>query len=128
MSGKHRRQRILFINHWARSLGGAEYSLMDILRTVDNKMHFCLVTAEYGDLHEQVKNTRARRLVLECSNDLLLIKRDRLLLGLLRQWRAVVHFLVFLIVLCTKPLILTNVSKTSLLENIGNLRKRYNIS
>lgn len=97
MSGKHGRPRMLFLNHWARSLGGAEYSLIDILRTIDYRIHFCLVTAEYGDLCEQVKKTRARSLVLECSNNLLLIKRDRLLLGMMRQWRTMVGFLVFML-------------------------------
>jgi glycosyltransferase involved in cell wall biosynthesis len=92
MSGDRRRPRILFINHWAKSLGGAEYSLIDLLRALPDQVDACLITSEPGLLLESVKKMRVRRLVVPCSAGILSVKRDHLVQLLVLHWRSVIGF------------------------------------
>ncbi len=92
MSGSHRRHRIIFINHWAKFLGGAEYSLIDLLRALPDQMDGCLITSEPGLLLESVKKMRVRRLVVPCSTGMLSVKRDNLVQSLLLHWRSLIGF------------------------------------
>jgi|WetSurMetagenome_2_1015567.scaffolds.fasta_scaffold153640_1 glycosyltransferase involved in cell wall biosynthesis len=52
---------VLFINHWAKKLGGAEYSLLDILSSISTRCRPYLVTSESGLL-----TSRAGELGIEC--------------------------------------------------------------
>ncbi|MBN1758692.1 MAG: glycosyltransferase family 4 protein [Chitinispirillaceae bacterium] len=97
MSGKRLRPRILFINHWARSLGGAEYSLIDILKAASVKARVGLVTSEQGALVDSLKTNSVHHLVVPCASGILSVKRDRLAIGLLRRWWSVVGFFRYVI-------------------------------
>ena len=97
MSGRRRRPRIIFLNHWARSLGGAEYSLIDILKAACNEAQVGLVTAEPGALVNALKKTRVHHLVVPCAAGILSVKRDRLSIGLLLRWRSVIGFFRFVL-------------------------------
>jgi glycosyltransferase involved in cell wall biosynthesis len=52
---------VVFINHWAKKLGGAEYSLLDILSYNAPRIRSYLVTSEAGPL-----TTKASLLNIEC--------------------------------------------------------------
>ena len=54
MSGKER-IKILFVTHWAQRLGGAELSLLDIMKEACKKADIYLVTSEDGKLVESAK-------------------------------------------------------------------------
>jgi glycosyltransferase involved in cell wall biosynthesis len=94
-------QRILVLNHWAKNLGGAEFSLIDILRVLAEKADVHLVATEDGPLLERLRLTGIRCTVIPCTPNLLNIKRDRLIRTILTGWKALVAFLVFIIRLRT---------------------------
>jgi glycosyltransferase involved in cell wall biosynthesis len=60
MSGSER-HTVLFINHWATDMGGAEHSLLDILAAMAGRCDCHLVTSEDGRLA-----TRARAAGVSC--------------------------------------------------------------
>ncbi len=95
MSGNDRKIRVLFLNHWARSLGGAEYSLIDILTEMSQKADVFLVTSEEGALCERLNKLKITVKIISCHPDIIEIKRDSLLKDILRKWIAVAAFLAF---------------------------------
>jgi glycosyltransferase involved in cell wall biosynthesis len=58
---------IVFINHWAKSLGGAEYSLLDILSSVSKRVRAYLVTSEPGALIVKAASLPVECRIVPCS-------------------------------------------------------------
>jgi len=86
------RPRILFINHWAQQLGGAEYSLLDILEETARRAEAFLVTGERGALVDQAAARGVSCIVIDCPPGLGAVRRGGLALSVLRQWRATLAF------------------------------------
>ena len=95
MSGNSDKVRILFLNHWARFLGGAEYSLLDILPAIARRAEIFLVTSEPGTLCDRLQSTGVTVKVIPCVPNVVEVKRDYLLKMMIRQWRSMVAFLFF---------------------------------
>ena len=58
---------IVFINHWAKNLGGAEYSLLDILSFISKRVHAYLVTSEPGALIVKAASFPVESRIVPCS-------------------------------------------------------------
>jgi glycosyltransferase involved in cell wall biosynthesis len=117
MSGRDR-QRILFINHWARRLGGAELSLLDLLEETVSRGDAFLVCAEDGELLNRARACGVVCTSIPCSSALGNVRRHGLLRSVFMQWRGMLSFFGFVmrvrrIVNQTKPhLIHANVPKS----------------
>jgi L-malate glycosyltransferase len=58
---------IVFINHWAKNLGGAEFSLLDILSFISKRVHAYLVTSEPGTLIVKAASLPIETRIVPCS-------------------------------------------------------------
>ena len=96
MSGSDRR-RILFINHWAAHLGGAEHSLIDILEETVRRAEVFLVTAEPGELGERAAAMGVTVQTLYCAPELGELRRGGLLASALCRWRGMLSFIGFVL-------------------------------
>ncbi|MBN1306903.1 MAG: glycosyltransferase family 4 protein [Chitinispirillaceae bacterium] len=97
MSGKRHKWCVLFLNHWARHLGGAEHSLLDILPQISRCAEVHVVTSEPGTLLDRLTSTGVLRKVIPCKPNVNFVKRDSLPRSLVCQWRAVAAFLLFVL-------------------------------
>ncbi len=95
MSGNKYKKRILFLNHWARYLGGAEFSLLDILPEIVRNAEVHLVTSESGPLSDRLQNTGVIHVVIPCVPNVVQVKRTWLLLSLIGEWRSLAAFLMY---------------------------------
>lgn len=87
--------RILFINHWARRLGGAEHSLLDLLEETASRGDAYLVCAEEGELLSRARAYGVVCASVSCSSALGKVRRHGLLMSVLRQWRGMLSFIGF---------------------------------
>jgi glycosyltransferase involved in cell wall biosynthesis len=58
---------VLFINHWAKRLGGAEYSLLDILAACSRRIRTRLITSEPGPLLTRAADFNCESRIIGCS-------------------------------------------------------------
>ncbi len=65
MHGKNR-PTILFINHWAHTMGGAEHSLLDMLSFIASEAECHLVTVEPGILVEKAEQSGVKCHIVPC--------------------------------------------------------------
>lgn len=93
MSGKSGKIHILFLNHWAKDLGGAELSLIDLLDVMQHYAKTTIVTSETGKLLEALTNTTIESFVIPSSPSIIGIKRDHLLINCLQQWRGCIAYI-----------------------------------
>jgi glycosyltransferase involved in cell wall biosynthesis len=113
-----KKPRILFINHWARRLGGAEHSLLDLLEETVSRSEAYLVCAEEGELLSRARALGVACASIPCSSAIGNVRRHGLLINVFRQWRGMLSFIGFVlrmrrIVNQTKPhLIHANVPKS----------------
>ena len=87
--------RILFINHWARDIGGAEVSLLDIMKTLAPHDEVHLATSEKGPLTERAAALGATVHVLPGRHTLYNLKRDALISGAFRSATGILSFAVY---------------------------------
>jgi glycosyltransferase involved in cell wall biosynthesis len=92
MSGDNR-PRIVFLNHWAARLGGAEYSLLDLMAYAVEQGECHLVTAEEGALIDRARALGVECHVVACGGNPGAVRRWHLLRTLLLNWREVLCFL-----------------------------------
>jgi glycosyltransferase involved in cell wall biosynthesis len=59
--------KVVFVNHWARRLGGAEYSLLGILSYAPKHSRACLVTSEEGPLTHKAREAGIACRVIPCG-------------------------------------------------------------
>ena len=77
MLGK--KTKLLFLNHWAEKIGGAERSLIDILQSASQKFDCYLITSEQGPLTEKVTMFGVKVYVIKASKAIAKLRRDNLL-------------------------------------------------
>lgn len=117
MSGNNK-PTILFLNHWARRLGGAEHSLGDILAFVHDKCNCHLATTEPGPLTEMAEQYAIPCHIIPCSPSIENINRNNLLKTMLFCGWRIAAFLFYVyrlkkLLTHLKPdLIHTNVPKS----------------
>ncbi|MDG5813477.1 glycosyltransferase family 4 protein [Chitinispirillales bacterium ANBcel5] len=95
MFGKNK--TILFLSHWSKFPGGAEYSLADILCETSKEHLVHLITTEKGYLTEKAKEAGAICHVAPTLFSLKAIKRDNLLLSLILNFPSLLSFISLLI-------------------------------
>ena len=120
---------ILFLNHWAKRLGGAEHSLLDILYFASNDFKCHLATSESGLLIEKASQKNIECHVEPCAASLENVRRWDFLYTLFFSWQDIIAFIIYVfrlrkLVLKIKPsLIHANVPKSHialfLLSKIG---------
>lgn len=86
---------VLFLNHWAKSFGGAEYSLLDILDHGASRAPCHLVTTETGPLLDKARLAGAAIYVVKCGR--LSARRNHLLAGLIFSPLTILRFSVYLL-------------------------------
>jgi glycosyltransferase involved in cell wall biosynthesis len=91
------RQTILFINHWAANMGGAEYSLQDILLHMAGRSDCHLVTSEDGALCRRARGAGVTCHVVPCSMRQRSLQRIRLLSDLLFSLPDIISFLRYVL-------------------------------
>lgn len=112
---------LLFLNHWAAHLGGAEFSLIDILRESAGKAQVHLVTSENGELVRKAQELGVCCHVLFCRRGLERIRRGNLLLEALLNVPSLISFFIFtlrvrrLVLNINPDLIHANVPKSHIL-------------
>lgn len=117
MSGNNK-PIVLFLNHWAKQLGGAEHSLLDILYFAGRRFTCHLITSEPGPLLEKASRMNVRCHVEPCSSSLENVRRWNFLRTLLLSWQDIIAFIVYVfrlrrLILQIKPnLIHANVPKS----------------
>ncbi|MBN1128734.1 MAG: glycosyltransferase [Chitinispirillaceae bacterium] len=84
--------RILFINHWARELGGAEHSLLDLLEETATRCEVFLVASEEGILLDRARSLGVTVSVIPCSKAIRNFRRGGLAIAALREWRGLLSF------------------------------------
>ncbi len=95
MSGEGR-PVILFLNHWAAHLGGAELSLLDVIKeTVRCGAHVHLLTSENGPLIQKASGVGATCHVIPCSHNLGQVRRGNLVFSALKNLPSIFSFLAF---------------------------------
>lgn len=93
MCGKPHKPTIVLISHWAASLGGAEYSLIDIARYLAPRAYTHLITTESGPLVDTMQNSGITCHVIATASSLIRVKRERLVTNLLGNIPGIVAFL-----------------------------------
>ena len=117
MSGKER-IKILFVTHWAQRLGGAELSLLDIMKEACKKADIYLVTSEDGKLVESAKSMGINCTIIPCKKEIENIRRYKMILALLRNIRILFFYFHYVYkfyrhITCLKPdIIHANIPKS----------------
>ncbi len=117
MSGNNE-PKVLFLNHWARRLGGAEHSLCDILAYVHNKFNCHLATTEPGPLLDTARQNGITCHIIPCSISVENIRRKDLLKSILFSGWRIFAFLFYVFRLkrllndCKPDLVHANVPKS----------------
>ncbi|KMQ52003.1 Glycosyl transferase [Chitinispirillum alkaliphilum] len=93
MCGK--KSKILFLNHWGKYPGGAEYSLIDILKETVKDYQTHLITTENGFLQSKSSEMGVHCHIVPCTEKLSSIKRDSLFKSLIRNAPALFQFILF---------------------------------
>jgi glycosyltransferase involved in cell wall biosynthesis len=89
--------RIVFINHWAAQLGGAELSLIDIMQHAARRADVHLVTSESGPLIERAQRMGVTCRVLPCGAPRGALRRWRLAANAVRSVPALFSYAAFVI-------------------------------
>ena len=87
----------VFINHWAKDLGGAEHSLMDIIAYVAVRSQAHLITSEPGPLVEKAKALGVTCHCIPCSLKPGGKGRELFLREMLVSWRGRISFLKYVV-------------------------------
>ena len=94
MSGNNK-PIVLFLNHWAKKLGGAEHSLLDILYFAGRRFTCHLITSEPGPLLEKAEQMNVKCHVVPCVSSLENVRRWNLLRTLLLSWPDIIAFIAY---------------------------------
>jgi L-malate glycosyltransferase len=84
--------RLLFINHWAARMGGAEHSLVDLLEEASRRAEVFLVTSEPGVLVNRARTLGVTVVMVPCASSLGAVRRNGLFMTALRHWPGVLSF------------------------------------
>lgn len=73
MSGN---KTIIFLNHWGKHLGGAEYSLIDLILKASESYKCYLITSESGELEKQLKKYNIETIIIPANPKIAFYKRE----------------------------------------------------
>jgi glycosyltransferase involved in cell wall biosynthesis len=90
---------VVFINHWAKNLGGAEYSLLDILASFPGRIRTYLITSEPGPLLVKAADLHSECRIIHCSIPPGKNMREHFLRTLLLSPATIVSFFRFVFTL-----------------------------
>lgn len=88
--------KLLFINHWAERLGGAEFSLMDIMVEAAKRAEVFLVTSESGFLIEKAGKAGIKCKIISCNKNIERFRREHLLFEVVKKWKILLSYLNFI--------------------------------
>lgn len=94
MSGTDK-PKVVFLNHWAKELGGAEHSLLDMLYYIRDSFDAHLVATESGTLIEKASSLGVTCHIVPCGSSVRHLRRWSLVKGLLLFWPAIIAFLIY---------------------------------
>ena len=94
MSGNNK-PIVLFLNHWAKQLGGAEHSLLDMLYFAGRRFTCHLITSEPGPLLERAEQMNVKCHVIPCVSSLENVRRWNFLRTLLLSWPDIIAFIAY---------------------------------
>ncbi len=109
---------ILFVTHWARRLGGAELSLLDILASAGVRAHCMLSASEDGALIARARMLGVNVYITHCPAPLAGLRRSGLIVHILTHLPAMLSYAAYVrrlakLILSVKPdLIHANVPKS----------------
>lgn len=75
MSGN---KTIVFLNHWGENLGGAEYSLIDLILKASESYNCILITSESGKLTNKLNQHNIETITVQANKKIALYKRDNI--------------------------------------------------
>ncbi|HEX2958558.1 MAG TPA: glycosyltransferase family 4 protein [Chitinispirillaceae bacterium] len=113
--------KILFLNFWASKPGGAEHSLVDIIRCISNSHQTLLITSEPGFLTDKAAISGCKCCILPFKQDLAPFRRQQLITSTLLHADTLFAFLKYCFavrqkVISEKPdIIHANVPKSHIL-------------
>ncbi len=113
--------KILFLNFWASMPGGAEHSLIDIIRLASHLHKVQLITSEPGFLTENVTRAGCESIILPFKKSLSSFKRQHLIVNAFIHFGTLLSFLGYCFsvrkkVISEKPdIIHANVPKSHIL-------------
>lgn len=93
MSG-NKKKKIIFLNHWGKCPGGAEYSLMDIMEEAINLFECYLISTEEGVLTDFAKSLGVKIFIIPVNKNIANFKRDNLNP---LKYLSGIHFIPYLI-------------------------------
>jgi glycosyltransferase involved in cell wall biosynthesis len=96
MSGNEK-PKVIFLNHWARQLGGAEHSLLDILYYIRDTFDTHLVSTESGPLIDRALDMNITCHIVPCSTSVTHFRRWNLFKSLFLSWTSVISFFIYII-------------------------------
>jgi glycosyltransferase involved in cell wall biosynthesis len=88
---------IVFINHWAKNIGGAERSLLDILEYGASRCRACVIASEQGPLLEKAAAFGVTCRVVPCLLKPGGKERENLMGFVLKSWKECVSFLRYVL-------------------------------
>jgi len=96
MCGK-KKHKILFMNHWAQHTGGAELSLIDIIKETSKYEKTYLISSENGKLIEESGKSGTECIIIPFEKSLSLLRRDNLFLLTIVNWKVIISFLFYIL-------------------------------
>lgn len=96
MSGPAGKPNIVFLSHWAKSLGGAELSLIDLIKKASEFANVQLIVTEPGTLQHRIESCGIKCTVINCNHALVRIRRGNLVLSALSNIPALVLYAFYI--------------------------------
>ncbi|MFP4415842.1 MAG: glycosyltransferase family 4 protein [Chitinispirillaceae bacterium] len=90
-------KKVVFLTHWAQHMGGAEYSLLELLRYAVKQFDCYLVTTEDGPLVDRAIQFGVTHRCVPCSSQIELFRRGNLLSAGFKNIPALFGYIVFVI-------------------------------
>jgi glycosyltransferase involved in cell wall biosynthesis len=90
---------IVFLNHWARRLGGAEHSLLDLLSFAKNRFDCHVITTESGILIDKVSNLNIKYHIVPCNSSIEKFNRYNMIKSLIFSWYTLFYYFKYLYML-----------------------------
>ncbi len=93
----NRDKKVVFLNHWAKMTGGAELSLIDILKETALRADVVLICSEEGLLVKRCTELGIKSMIIPCKGNLGEIRRSGLLWTALKKWKDVLGFFLYVL-------------------------------
>lgn len=92
----NKKLKVLFVTHWAKRTGGAEHSLIDLLKCATLSADTFLVCSEDGILIDQASQIGISCKTIYCNNNAIeIFRRENLLFTLAKHYKALFAYIVY---------------------------------